>query len=184
MGTSTPKFINGILRRVMFKQPKRILDIGIGFGKWGFLCREYLDVWHSRIYPKSWKATIDGIEIYKDYLTPIHDYVYSNVYVGDACNIIDSLNHYDIIMANDVIEHIEKEVAFELLRKIKQKSELAICSIPLGKNWLGRPKRVTDINPYEDHISAWSEHELNSVGFIKSDEAKEPRGPIGLFVCG
>ncbi len=25
-------------------QPRSVLDIGVGFGKWGFLAREYLDV--------------------------------------------------------------------------------------------------------------------------------------------
>ena len=32
------------INKIIQLQPKSVLDVGCGFGKWGYLCREYLDV--------------------------------------------------------------------------------------------------------------------------------------------
>jgi len=52
-------------------QPASILDVGVGFGKYGVLAREYTDVRAGRYRRGEWKVTIDGIEIYSPYYNPI-----------------------------------------------------------------------------------------------------------------
>lgn len=45
MPTSTWKNISTFIEIIRSVQPRSFLDIGIGFGRWGLLVREYTDVW-------------------------------------------------------------------------------------------------------------------------------------------
>ena len=47
MPVSTPVHISHCLGRIIGLNPEPVLDVGCGFGLWGFLCREYLDVWNG-----------------------------------------------------------------------------------------------------------------------------------------
>ena len=81
MGTSNWQNISycvGSLRRLM---PASVLDIGTGFGRWGVLCREFLDVWEGREAKELWQVRIEGIEAFPKCLTPLHDFAYDRVHV-------------------------------------------------------------------------------------------------------
>src|SRR5258707_12918739 len=134
-------------------KPTSFLDIGMGNGKWGFLFREYTDVWNKRFIRSQWLSVVHGIEIYAPYVTEnTHQReIYDKIFIGDATQVVDELESYDVIYAGDVLEHIEKEASLVLLRKLIEKSKMAmICSIPLGTDWLCT--RNWD-NSHEDHIS-------------------------------
>ena len=60
MPSSLPDFIPTIIKTVMSRNPKSVLDIGVGFGKWGYLFREYLDVYHGRVFKEDWLVNIEG----------------------------------------------------------------------------------------------------------------------------
>ncbi len=63
--------INEILALIMATNPESLLDVGVGFGKYGFLSREYLELWDGREQYHDWKRRIVGIEACKKYLTPL-----------------------------------------------------------------------------------------------------------------
>jgi hypothetical protein len=44
MPTSHKYQIKEIMELMVLINPKKILDLGIGFGKYGYLAREYLDI--------------------------------------------------------------------------------------------------------------------------------------------
>jgi hypothetical protein len=45
MPTSHPSQLNEILEVVLKTRPRSVIDVGVGFGKYGVLCREYLEFW-------------------------------------------------------------------------------------------------------------------------------------------
>jgi len=184
MPSSIYQNIPTILTEIMLSVPNSILDIGVGFGKTGFLCREYLEVWNKRLIRSEWRVRIDGIEICERYVTPVVNEIYNNIYIGDASQVINSLDFYDVIVANDVIEHIEKKKALGLLKTLSEKfNKKMILSIPLGDKWLDANKSFIDINPAEAHISAWTQSELEAMPYFKySFPFQGVRGPIGLFI--
>jgi len=49
MPTSDLYNITPILTIISNLKPKKILDVGCGFGKYGLLMREYLEVWQERL---------------------------------------------------------------------------------------------------------------------------------------
>lgn len=108
MPTSDYHNINAILAIVTNLRPKKVLDVGCGFGKYGVLLREYLDVWQERLLPKEWKADLVGIEAYERYHNPVYDFVYSKVHLGEAQRVLPTLEDFDVILIADVIEHLKK----------------------------------------------------------------------------
>ena len=71
MPTSGSTQISTILQLAQNISPTSILDIGIWLGKYGFLCREYLDVSNERLSRSEWTTTINGIEIFERYRNPV-----------------------------------------------------------------------------------------------------------------
>lgn len=96
MPTSAWHYVSPILQRVAelhAERPiRRVLDVGVGGGKWGMLTRELLDYYHNVAYFKpDWKTRIEGIEVFEKYRTPVHDYIYDEIHWGDATQIVEKL---------------------------------------------------------------------------------------------
>lgn len=86
-----------------------ILDVGSGFGRWGFLCRCHLGYGRSLTVESRQALTIDAVERFEPNIAPIHDCVYNNVHAGDALEILPTLDTYDIVICSHALEHQEKQ---------------------------------------------------------------------------
>jgi SAM-dependent methyltransferase len=132
--------ISSIMESIILCNPKSILEVGIGFGKYGVLCYERLNLWWHGLTKEDYKAKkvkIDGVEIYKDYKNPIYDFIYDNVFFGNALNFISSFSNksYDLILLIDVLEHFNQEDGIKLLNECKRVSKNILISTPkdIGK---------------------------------------------------
>lgn len=140
------------------EKPKTILDIGVGFGRWGSLCREILDVFAGRYYLETWKTHIEGIEIFPEYIQPWHKIFYNKIHIGDALEILTRFKKeprdlgYDLIIAGDVLEHFDKEQGKLLLSLIKSLSKVSIVCVPIGPKY---PQGPTFKNTHETHQAVW-----------------------------
>jgi hypothetical protein len=185
MPSSTWHNIEMFVEIIRELRPASFLDVGVGNGKWGFLVREYTDVWDGHFLRAQWNCKIEGVEIYEPYIVEnTHQRaIYNQIHIGDVTSIVDTLGSFDVIYAGDVLEHIEKEASVKLVRRLSAMANMAlVCSIPLGDEWLG--KRGYD-NSHEDHVSSWDVQELKALGFsyynVTPDPANETRR-IGFFV--
>lgn len=152
MPTSWYQAVPLILDRVIMENPKTILDIGVGFGKYGFLIREALDIPFNRYTKDSWETTIDGVEAFITYQNPVHEYVYNHIFYQPIDKCLPSLGKYDVITMIDVLEHFTKDEGRELLKQLLLHTNKAlIISTPIipanQKEYLG--------NAYEEHKSRW-----------------------------
>lgn len=151
MPTSYHGQISTILDIVLSQEPKIILDVGIGFGKYGVLLREMLDISNERYSKDKWEVIIDGIEGYKDYKNPIYEYVYNKVYFGFVQEIIKNLERdYDLILMIDVLEHFDKNEGEKIISMLLKKCKnLLLCTpaIPSEQSYLD--------NDLEKHKSLW-----------------------------
>jgi len=145
-----PYFVD-LIRRI---NPSTILDIGAGFGRWGILSREFLEVWSGRIFRKDWRIVIEGIEVFEEYIDVYHEYFYNKIYIGDAFDEIDRIRkEYDLIIIGDVLEHFAVDKAKVFLLKCLKKSQYVLLSIPLGTDW---EQENIGGNEYERHLSFWT----------------------------
>ncbi len=158
MPSSRPHAIPLVLGLVRQLQPASILDVGVGFGKWGHLFREYTDIAASERdparYPKSgWKVRIEGIEAFPAYITPAHQYFYDQLHVGPAEQLVPLLGRFELIFLGDVIEHLSKECGEQLLRTVVDRADKAVI---VTTPWHWCEQGAACGNEFERHRSAWS----------------------------
>ena len=164
--------ISAIMQFLEHTRPHSILDVGMGMGQYGFLSRINLENENlfevngkkGRLREKyEWKLRIDGIEGCGAYITPVHEFVYNAIVVGNALEILPATlnDHYDIVLAIDILEHFDKKEGLVFLKHLKRitKSHVLIST----------PKefcpQIVEANPYENHRSLWSKEELIEQGF-------------------
>lgn len=167
MPVSDYRQISEVLHMIAQLKPRRILDVGVGFGKWGVLCREVLDVSAGRLRSEDWATTIDGIEIFGEYRSSIWDHAYNEVLLGDALSVIDALSHYDVVLACDVIEHFDKPMGQILLGKLMERAAVVIITSPRGFV----PQGAEFGNASEIHKSGWTQHDFVHLPHLYRDNA-------------
>ncbi len=152
MPTSFLHQINDIVELIVSTAPQSILDVGAGFGKYGVLAREYLDLRDGREKYQDWQRQVDGIEIFAEYITPLHEFIYDNVYIGQAADIIPTLQtRYDLILLIDVIEHFELDEGQKFLQICQEAADNIIVSTPI--TFISQKSSFG--NPHETHKSHW-----------------------------
>ena len=139
-------------------RPQSVLDIGVGFGTYGVLSRQILDIAPERFQKNDWQTRIVGIEACEDYRTPVWDYVYDKVHVGDAQQLVPTLGRFDLALLCDVIEHFEKEAGLAHIRTTLEHAKVMIVSTPLV--WMDGDNRYNTANPYMHHRSLWCESDF------------------------
>ncbi|MBE0550329.1 MAG: class I SAM-dependent methyltransferase [Rubrivivax sp.] len=156
-------------------QPGSVLDVGTGMGQYGFLLRTNLenvnlfDIDGSSArqrHRSQWAVRIDGIEGYATYLTPVHEYAYNQVLVGNALDLLPTLadRAYELVLAIDILEHLSTDDG---------KAFLAHCTRIASRAVLVSTPKVfvpqdVPANPLEDHRSVWTERELQDLGFTST----------------
>src|SRR5947209_4388449 len=119
MASSYANQIPIIIHVIQQCKPKTILDIGKGFGKYGFLIHEFAGIDNlkrpdpMRVLAQQSNIVIDAIDINPDYSWPHLPHLYRDVTIGDVQSIYRTLPHYDLVLMTDVIEHLEKLPALE-----------------------------------------------------------------------
>ena len=143
-----------ILSEVVRANPQSVLDVGVGFGKYGVLLRELLEVRNERYHKSTWRVRIDGVEVYPEYRNALHDYVYDEIYYGDIREVVTRSMHraYDVILLIDVLEHFSKEDGLALIQRLLERvAKCLIISTPLYP----APQGTYLGNPHENHRSRW-----------------------------
>mgnify|MGYP003676976206 CR=1 FL=1 len=173
--------ITACVTKIVAAEPASVLDVGCGFGKWGYLCREYLDAFNGRWRPEDWTTRIDGIEFFEPYILDHQRALYSNITIGDIRDLCKTCDEYDVIIAGDVIEHMHKDEAEEVVETLYAKArKLLIVNIPLGKGW-DHPAQYG--NPAELHRSEWYKEDFDGYA-IESETYRLPAGiDYGSFYC-
>ena len=157
MPTSHPHQITKVLELITTTDPKSLLDVGVGFGKYGFLTREYLDLSDQTAKGGKWSRRIDGIEGFAPYISDLQRRIYDDIHIGDALEILPRLEHrYDLALLLDVLEHFDYDGGIKLLRLVRERTRNFIVSTPID---IGVQSAVYD-NVLETHRFQWRKYDL------------------------
>ena len=172
MPFSQSRQISAIVGYAELLQPETVLDVGTGMGQYGFLLRtnlENINLFeiegkHGRQRSRDgWRVKIDGIEGFAGYLTPVHQYAYNQVIVGDAIAELSKLQtrSYDLVLAIDILEHFEKQDGWRFLDECSRVAKRALL-VSTPKEFI---VQEVEANPLEDHRSLWSREDFVGHGF-------------------
>jgi len=168
--TSFPNQISTIIGIILRMNPASMLDIGPGFGKYGFLSREYLESWFGSNKLYQFTHRIDAVEFCEDYISPVHRFIYDNIYIGNVETELMKLPaHYELSLLIDVIEHFSLEEGKKIIARILTKADSVIISTP--KHFI--PQTAIYGNEKETHLSLWKKRDFREFGrglFFYDDE--------------
>lgn len=145
-----------IIHEVMRLKPTGIVELGIGFGKYGVLCREALEATEGRCSPSEWKVTINGVEGHKPYSNPCWD-VYSHIIIGDFREMYEKIVGWPLVLMVDSLEHVDEVEAQAILEFLVRNNDRVIVSVPVGTC----PQEGVFDNPLEKHRSTWYKHSFD-----------------------
>lgn len=182
MGTSNWQNIPFCVETLMKIAPQRVLDIGVGFGRWGIIVREFCDVWYGRVLQKDWQVHIEGIEGFAENIVDYHQQFYDKVHIGDANELLPPLlkSGWDVVIFGDVLEHFTKEAGRTLLEASLAASTYVLVNIPLDDEW---PQEDIYDNIYERHLSVWSAADFEAFHLKRAAFFNDFMGrPFGSFI--
>lgn len=145
---SEPVFDQEIIEHLVgrFDKNSKILDIGPGDGKWGYVLKDHYE-------------NIDAIEIFEPYVERYNlKQFYKKVTVGNFLDL--DFDYYDVIIMGDVFEHVKRNEAQEWLKKIKNKCGELIIVVPFEyeQEWDG------------DYENKWGHHHQPDLNPTVMDE--------------
>jgi len=134
---------------------EHVLDVGPGWGKYAVLLREYLNTKPRRV---------DAVELHEPYVDAHRLRVlYDDVLVGDVLDLTDEqLAAYDLVLMVDVIEHLNKQPALDLLARIPGRV-VACTPVTFFSNGPGLPESET-------HRSHWTIADFAGTGRLERHE--------------
>lgn len=150
--TSYHQAISTVMDLVVAENPASLLDLGVGYGKYGVLCREVMDIRFKRYHRQEWEARIDGVEGFAAYRNPLHDYAYNQIYYARIEDVLERLPIYDVVLMVDVLEHFPRPQGEAIIgRALAHANKAVIISTPVA------PAPQADLygNELERHVSLW-----------------------------
>lgn len=173
MPYSNPTSIPTVLHFTESARPRRVLDIGVGVGAYGLLLRTHLDIAFERYRREQWQLKLDGLEIFPDYRNPVWDYAYDHIHLGDVRTMDFPRDTYDLVLINDVLEHLTDVEAVACLNRLLTWAPTVIATTPHSHieqgAWGG--------NPHETHRSVLTPAHFPHL------VAHKRTGMTDLYVC-
>lgn len=162
IGTSTVYSTIFVVECLRSIKPRSILDVGCGWGRWGFLAREFLELWEQRYDRADWEVDITALDIHAGTWTPVHDFVYDRHLTQDVRTWgpggLGSPDRFDVTVITDVLEHMTRQESFTVVDNLLDVSDNVILGTPVGTSW---PERGgTSDNPHEAHLQFWNPDDL------------------------
>lgn len=157
--SSDPKLVPYILPLI---EGRTILDIGCGYGNWGYLIKTAY--WYTKAGRKRKKANfLMGIDICKNYLKFVNYHrVYSETAMCDSRYLPLNDKTFDTVLLLEIIEHLPKSEGYNILKEAERVAKrLVIVSTP---SYFIR-QETRDGNKFQKHLSKWTVSDFKRAGY-------------------
>ena len=170
-----------IVNTVLELGPARVLDLGMGTGKYGFLLREQSDLAQGRLSRDDSRIRIDGVEGYEAYVGDHQRSVYDQIFIADVRNFLRDHDGdpYDVALALDIVEHFPPDAAADFVSDALEAATYVVVSTPKGFY-----PQTDEPNELERHWSWWPRKGLQNLaercrrGHRSPRYGWEPRGAL------
>lgn len=165
---------------------KSILEVGIGWGKWGVLFREYLGKLDIMRTEDHWELRLDCVEICQQYIASFKVNLYNHIYpmdVRDFCKEIETWAEgwtWDLITLIEVLEHMPIEDGHFVLKTLLPYAHWIVLSTP--NRMVKQP--VQFFHPNEQHVSLWTIDDFREYDIDEVIMDQDLRGTLALVLKG
>jgi SAM-dependent methyltransferase len=132
-----------------------VLDIGCGYGLFGYILR----------FERDYRGELIGLDAHPPYIRKLKRHsgaVYDSLVIADARHLPFRDGAVDTVLASEVIEHLPREGGLELIREAERVGRrLALFTTPRGH----LPQGSHGGNDLEAHLSGWSERDFADRGY-------------------
>lgn len=151
MTNSFPPTYRLIVKNLLPKGSLKILDLGCGVGA------------AAEVLNRNKTHQFTGVDIHNPYLKICRNRgFYKEVIRCDLRKIKFAKNSFDVVLLLQVIEHLNKKDASELIKKaMKIAAKAVVISVPNGKC----SQEIYDGNIFNQHKSTWSVSDFKKLGF-------------------
>ena len=161
-----------IVRTIARLDPHSVLDVGPGYGRYGFLFRERLDDFR-------WERRLDGIDVFPDYLERSRaGFLYDRLFSGEFL-ATDIDGDYDLVLMIDVLEHFTDADGERALEKALGLAPCVLIATPLEYE----QEEMHD-NPFEEHRSEWPPERLGRYAAERGGTWEPVKGGMARSVIG
>ena len=143
-------------------QGSRFLDVGCGYGKWGYLLKKHANLPGKLPY-------VVGIDIFEPHVCSLSkEGIYDEVITGNATSLPFADKSFDSVIACEIIEHLSREDGYLLIRELKRVAKYCVVvSTPSFQCIRGGNNTLDGFNPYEAHRYIYSYQGFRSLGFTQ-----------------
>lgn len=147
MPRSHPEGRDWVADRIAGTKAPIVLDFGAGEGTYSDLAR-------------GWRpdALWIGVEVWEPYITEFDLWRKYSVVANRDIRDIDFPDTPFVLLAGDVLEHMLRLDALDILYRAKQHAEAIMVSVPV----VDYPQH-SHANPFEDHVDQWTFEEMADV---------------------
>lgn len=162
MASSDLQIIPYVLSNLAQTEFKSVLDVGMGFGKYGYLIRDYFDLMKAEkpeeFKRENWRLKIDGVEAFEQFVGERQKMSYDDIHIGDCRDVVSKLGQYDVIIMIAALIHMSREDGLKLIREMYEHcDQYVLFTAPP----VVLPQDDVFDNPYEIHHDVvWSPEDL------------------------
>ena len=161
-----------IVRTVARLDPQRVLDVGPGYGRYGFLFRERLDDFR-------WERRLDAVDVFPEYLERSRTaFLYDRFFEGDFL-AVEIPPEYDLVTMIDVLEHFTDADGERALDKALALAPQVLIATPLDYE-----QGPMHGNPHEEHRSEWPSERLEEFATARGASWERVAGGMERSVIG
>lgn len=131
--------IETVLGRALQVRPSLVLDVGLEFGRYGLLLREFLE--EDPLRRSTWSTTIDGVAFAESKVMPHHLCIYDKVHVVHEDKHWDEVleKGYDLALVCDVLDlDMDWELLLDRLKVIPN----LVVTVPFLNGSVENPRVV------------------------------------------